>query len=178
MGWSGCSQPSETANVAEKTKSILAPEEAEVDLGVLYSGGSARMILKIKNTSDRSCDVAKLESSCECTSLKLQTMKVGPSEETYLLISTDMTKEPDFLGDLRIEAKGSAPSGAEVMLFHIRLSVIAREKVDQLLASRTTPAGQPLVGANEVRSQLTPGAVNVTVAPVDVAQPADRHRAL
>jgi len=128
----GCARPSSTISPKAKNERALAPEAPVVDIGVLRSGGSASKIFKLKNQTDRACNVATLETSCPCTSLRLQETTVAPSGETYIRIDTDMVKEPEFLGNLSIDARGFDQSGVEVMRFQIIVLVVQPKRIDQL----------------------------------------------
>jgi hypothetical protein len=94
-----------------------------IDLGELPQGGSGRGGFSLANRVDRTIEVARIETSCECLSVGPARSDVGPGESVWVEILMDLAKEPDFSGYLSIHVEGYDESGTCVFRTEVRCAV-------------------------------------------------------
>ena len=68
---------------------------------VLKPGGKAERDIWIENRSDKQITISKIETSCECTTIKklIPEMTFAPSERNAVRVVVDLSNDPKFSSD-------------------------------------------------------------------------------
>jgi hypothetical protein len=96
---------------------------AEIDLGDIAQGGQKQQRFQCRNDSGAFVEVAAIETSCPCASIRLERSKVLAGEYLAGNVTLDLRQKPGFVGDLAIEAKGLTRRGRVAFVLLIRARV-------------------------------------------------------
>jgi hypothetical protein len=84
---------------------------AEIDLGDIAKGGQEQQAFQLRNGSGAFLEVAAIETSCPCASIRLEQTGVPAGQFLAGTVTLDLRSKPKFTGNLAIEAKGFTRSG-------------------------------------------------------------------
>jgi hypothetical protein len=101
-----------------------------VDLGVLHQGESREYRCWIDNGAASPSEIVRFDSMCECVTLRLQSVLVGPGRQRLLTIHYDGESDPDFAGSLGIIAVARNRKGHELGRVTIAVDVISSEQIE------------------------------------------------
>jgi hypothetical protein len=73
-----------------------------MDFGEVKQGCRAENAVTITNNSDSEFAVDRVESSCDCLTLLVPTKPLKPGEQATVKFVLDMSREPEFVGGLRL----------------------------------------------------------------------------
>jgi hypothetical protein len=74
-------------------------------LGSVPQGTSATSEFVVRNTSSESVSISQVESSCPCLQIGLPAEPVAPGAEVRGEATLDMSREPNFTGNLAVELR-------------------------------------------------------------------------
>ena len=127
----GCSSNPESTrasvNSSARPKTESSPIQATIDLGVIYQGESAGTNRWVQNQSDKSIRIEKIETSCECVSLKFSKDEISPGEKILAQVSYNGEKEPDFVGALQIQVTLLDDNRHNVGIIQVPVEVIKHQ---------------------------------------------------
>ncbi len=96
---------------------------AEIDLGDIVRGGLKQQAFQCHNDSDALVEVAVIETSCPCASIRLERTGVPAGQLLAGNVTLDLRQEPDFVGNLAIDLKGLTRDGQTAFRLVIRARV-------------------------------------------------------
>jgi len=103
---------------------------AEIDLGDIARGGQKQQAFQFRNDSGTFVEVATIEMSCSCASIRLARTGIPAGELLVGWAHFDLRQKPDFAGDLAIEAKGRTRRGQVAFILLMRSHVHPASKAD------------------------------------------------
>lgn len=118
---------------------LLLPSEHVVDLGVLSSGEWRNSSLTLTNKGAMPVEIEAITSSCPCLSLQCAPRVVPPSGTAQLSLILDLSKEPNFSGNLRIHVQGKTRSEALAFSVQVTAKVQESQFLPQLRNSPLAP---------------------------------------
>ncbi|QEG31775.1 hypothetical protein GobsT_66190 [Gemmata obscuriglobus] len=86
---------------------------AELHLGVVKAGGTAKGLLRVPVVQNQSGRLAPPSVSCTCLAVTQQVQEGGEEQTVLLSICLDLCSKPEFRGSLRIEVEGSWADGKQ-----------------------------------------------------------------
>jgi hypothetical protein len=89
----------------KKTEELLEIFPRVLDLGSLPQGTSATSEFVVRNTSSESVSISQVESSCPCLHIGLPAEPVAPGAQVRGEATLDMSREPNFTGNLAVELR-------------------------------------------------------------------------
>jgi uncharacterized membrane protein YphA (DoxX/SURF4 family) len=96
---------------------------AEIDLGDIAQGGQKQQRFQCRNDSGAFVEVAAIETSCPCASIRLERSGVAAGEHLAGNVTLDLRTRPQFAGNLVIEAKGVSGRERAAFMLVIRARV-------------------------------------------------------
>lgn len=99
------------------------PLFAQIALGDIEQGGQKQQAFQVRNESGVSVEVATIETSCLCASVRLERTRIHAGELLVGDVTLSMRAKLRFLGDLAIEAKGLTRNGKVAFVLLIRAHV-------------------------------------------------------
>jgi hypothetical protein len=108
----------------DHSASLLTPSSKTINLGIVRQAGREQETFELENPGTEPVEVVTFSTSCECLEIDLSRRLIGPGEKVLAQTTLDLGKEPQFLGNLGIEAKGLASDGQTA--FSIVVEVSAR----------------------------------------------------
>jgi len=128
-GPGGASSSSSAAESGtERGETPLVPSCVNLDFGIVSQGSRARRFFELRNTSGRSIELYRIETSCECLELHVDHGGILAGKTVMAAASLDLTHAADFTGQLAIEVKGL--SRAETTQFSMTINVEVRSTKD------------------------------------------------
>lgn len=85
----------------------LVVSPTPIDMGIVPQKGKKIQEFWIANTGSVSVEITKVETTCPCVLVKLTEMVIPAQGKVRGLIDLDMAIEPDFVGDLEINIRGT-----------------------------------------------------------------------
>lgn len=98
---------------------LLIPSKHVVDLGVLSAGEWQGASLYLTNEGKKPVEIETITSSCQCLSLECTPRVVPPSGTAQVIVTLNLGKDPNFVGNLRIHVQGRTRSGALVFSMQV-----------------------------------------------------------
>lgn len=126
----GCGTVVSTRESNSRTETATFPIQARIDLGVIEQGEFQKFSQWIRNRSDQTIQIAKLETTCDCLEAHISVSQLEASEKALICLSYDATKEPDFVGALQVEIRLINNLGDCVGKIEVPLDVVPRRSAD------------------------------------------------
>ncbi len=96
---------------------------AEIDLGDLTQGEKKQQKFHLVNDSGSLLEVAAVETSCPCAGIGLEQPTVPPAQALAGIVTLDLARRPEFVGDLVLEARGLTRHGRVAFVLLLRARV-------------------------------------------------------
>jgi hypothetical protein len=113
--------------IAVEKTSLIYPQllgaPTQVDLGTLQQGGKKEFALYLRNPHAQPVVISHIDVTCPCLIADMLPRQVYPNQESHFCFTLDLSKEPNFIGDLRIKLKGGAETGDFSWWTEIRVKV-------------------------------------------------------
>jgi hypothetical protein len=94
-----------------------------LDLGGVPQGTAATSEFVVRNTSSESVSISQLESSCPCLHISLPAEPVAPGAEVRGEATLDMSREPNFTGNLAVELRAKTGDNKRAFGMVVRAEV-------------------------------------------------------
>lgn len=89
---------------------LLIPSSKVLDMGVISARGSNEIAFTVRNPGTESVILGRVKSSCPCLRLKMPQV-IAPMADTPVRALLDLSREPDFVGDLAIDVQALTTAG-------------------------------------------------------------------
>jgi hypothetical protein len=104
---------------------------AEINLGDIAQAGQKQHTFQLRNDSGALVQVAAIETSCPCASIRLERSDVLAGQFLAGNATLDLRPKPEFAGDLAIEARGFTRRGRLAFVLVIRAHVHPASQADK-----------------------------------------------
>lgn len=105
----------------------VVPSAVVIDLGDLKPGAIVERAFTLRNGSSEQILIDTVETSCECTTVKLSNKMLAPGTTTDATVRFDLSSDPDFTGGLLIDVAGWAFKGRDkVQVFALQVNADVR----------------------------------------------------
>jgi hypothetical protein len=94
-----------------------------VELGTMRQGIRREFTFTIHNQSDRTVAVDRLDFSCDCLSSNGFECVLAPSELRTIRMALDLSRKPEFTGQLLLNITGRSAGDNVVFLCRVRVHV-------------------------------------------------------
>jgi len=112
------------ASGSTSRKALLFPPIANFDFGQVPQGATKTITFGLRNPSSSLVEVKQVRTSCECFTLKMNTMAIPPGEAAIAEATVDFSDDPRFAGRLELSAEGLTTSNEKKAFFvHITVEV-------------------------------------------------------
>lgn len=119
----GCAAAGLAARPAP-ARSGLVVSTPSVELWIVDRGRAVEIPFTVTNAGVTPVEIASIESSCGCMSVRLDAMTVRPGEAVAGVVTLDLGREPGFTGELAVTAR--AADGGGRPLFALRVAADVR----------------------------------------------------
>lgn len=131
------------------SQTLLNPSATSVDLGVLPRAGLQRETISLSNLGATDVKIATIEKTCDCLHIEMAQNTVCPAENVLVHVKLDLSMEPNFEGELAMEAKGLTAEGRAAFLLKVTAKVKPKEEfgkleVEERLHEFTLPSPKPM----------------------------------
>lgn len=92
---------------------------ATLDFGSPAVGSRVEREVWVENHLSSPVTVTSVRTSCPCLAVRLRRPVLEPGERVAAEIVLDLGREPNFRGDLRIQAQGLTQDGTQVFVLHV-----------------------------------------------------------
>jgi len=144
-----------------------------IGIGELPQAGSVDLVLSLKNTHSLPVVIDEVGTSCPCLSARLP-FEVSPGRKTGFVLTLDMAREPDFVGNLVIRFAGRVRARRE-LVFAAQVKVTATGRRLWNGWSAVWRANPLLAGRHSIRCDALTASGAVCVALVKVELRADTN---
>jgi hypothetical protein len=123
-----------------------------VDLGTLRPGESAEATITLRNPTDETVVVERVETSCPCILATVPRLRLEPGGSVPLKLRFDPSKNLDFRGSLRINVQGVQQDRG--LVFNTQVYTSVSDAIPESgHVEGTTSVGALTVGSSELLVQ-------------------------
>jgi hypothetical protein len=94
-----------------------------VELGSIKAAQRRTFQLELENPHEGPIDIEVLEASCSCLEMNVTHLSLPPHSKRIIQLALDLSKEPNFTGDLAIQIVGKTVANQRLFIAEMRAKV-------------------------------------------------------
>lgn len=137
------SHDANSAGALGSSTTVLVPSRRSLDFGIVPQGGEHREYFELRNPTDSTVEVSRIDLSCDCLAITLVHRRVPQGGKVMACADLDLRGAPHFLGGLEIDAKGLTALDQTAFVLTIRVDVRPSSAFDGLQIESPVEATGP-----------------------------------